>query len=136
MRKLICGLSVSVPVAEATSITAVAPAGIVAPFVPVTGLFSVATNLSPGSAVAQTFDPLVSAKPVPVPISALAGAGAAATAGAGFVITGAGAGLFTGACATGRGAWVIGFCVVFVRTGAGSSRRVGAAGWGLGVGAI
>ena len=78
---------------DATSRTTVEPAGITAPFEPVTVSFSVATSLSPGRFVfEQTLEPLVNPKFTPAPISEGAAAGAAigAAAGAGSALIGCG----------------------------------------------
>src|SRR5439155_18517008 len=84
-RKAICALSALEPaVTDATSNTMVAPAGSVAPFEPVTALFTIATNLSPAKLVfVHTRLPLVSETLVPEPNSFGAAAGSAgATAAA------------------------------------------------------
>src|SRR3954465_430041 len=77
-------------VTEAISSTTFEPAGIRAPFVPLTGESIVATILSPGRLVSvQTRPPAVITMPVPAPISRVgAAAGARAGSGAGVGILG------------------------------------------------
>src|SRR4051812_19963686 len=77
-------------VTEAISSTTLEPAGISAPFVPLTGESIVATILSPGRLVSvQTRPPDVITMPVPAPISRVgAAAGARAGSGAGVGILG------------------------------------------------
>src|SRR3954468_4375654 len=80
---------------DATSSTTVDPAGMTAPFDPVTASFNVATSLSPGRFVLEhTFEPMVRPKLAPLPISAGAVDGPAigAATGAGIAVIGAGCG--------------------------------------------
>src|SRR3954464_2248519 len=107
-------------VTEAISSTTLEPAGISAPFVPLTGESIVATILSPGRLVSvQTRPPDVITMPVPAPITR---DGAAAGARAG---SGAGVGML-GRTSCGAAAGDIRRVSRAVRVGVGAGALVGA----------
>src|SRR5688572_19044408 len=120
-RKTIRGSLPSVAgVTDATSMTARVPAGIVAPFDPITGSVSVATNLSPARLLVHTREPTVNDIAVPAAI----------------ILRGAGDGIGAGAGSGTRSGAGVGGATTGVRTGAGAGVRrgvVGVAGRGAGL---